>query len=346
MGERVRVGILNVTGYAGSELARLLYAHPSVTISSVTGRSAAGKRLPEVLPHLWRLDLPITESIEDSVDFVFSSLPSGSSAEALAPLIDAGIRVVDIAADFRLHNAEEFKRAYKVVHPSPHLLDQAVYGLPEIHRAQIKQATIVANPGCYPEASILALAPAVAAGLVINDIVVDAKSGISGAGRGGQATNSIDQFAEANENILVYGLEGHSHQPEIAQELAELRKASTAIVTFIPHRVPMTRGVMATCYARLKDETISKQTVRDVYREFYDGEPFVRVTDSPPQTKQTVGSNMCLVHPTVDEQAGRLVVVSCLDNLVKGAAGQAIQNMNLMLDFPETMALEGLAVYP
>ena len=342
----MRVGILNVTGYAGSELARILYRHTEAEITSVTGRSAAGKRLPEVLPHLWQLDLPITSSIEGSVDVVFSTLPSGASAEALAPLIDSGVRAVDIAADFRLHDPAEFKRAYNVDHPASHLLEKAVYGLPEIHRETIKRATLIANPGCYPEAAILALAPAVRGGLVVDDIVVDAKSGISGAGRGGLATNSMDQFAEANENVVVYGLDGHGHQPEIAQELAELRGAETARVTFVPHRVPMTRGIMATCYARLQDETISKQRVREIYREFYATEPFVRVTDTPPQTKQTMGSNMCLVYPTVDERAGRLVVVSCLDNLVKGAAGQAIQNMNLMFGFPETTSLEGLAVYP
>ncbi len=342
----MRVGIINVTGYAGMELARILSRHPSVQITSVTGRSAAGKRLPEVLPHLWRLDLPITRSIEGSVDVVFSSLPSGASAEALAPLIDSGVRTVDLAADFRLHDPIEFKRAYNIDHPASRLLEKAVYGLPEIHREIIKRATLVANPGCYPEAAILALAPAVREGLVADDVVVDAKSGISGAGRGGQATNSVYNFAEANENVVAYGLDGHGHQPEIAQELAELRKAESARVTFIPHLVPMTRGILTTCYALLQDETIRKQTVREIYREFYATEPFVRVTDTPPGTKQTTGSNLCLVYPTVDERTGRLVVVSCLDNLVKGAAGQAVQNMNLMFGFPEVEGLQQLALYP
>ncbi len=341
-----KVGIINVTGYAGSELARILYHHPEVEITSVTGRSAAGKRLPEVLPHLWQLDLPITSSIEGSVDVVFSSLPSGASAEALAPLIESGVKTVDIAADFRLHDPLEFKRAYNIDHPAPHLLEKAVYGLPEIHREAINRATLVANPGCYPEAAILALAPAVREGLIVDDVIVDAKSGISGAGRGGLATDSMYHFAEANENVVAYGLDGHGHQPEIAQELAELREANSARVTFIPHLVPMTRGILATCYARLQDETVRKQTVREIYKEFYANEPFVRVTDTPPRTKQTTGSNLCLVYPTVDERAGRLVVISCLDNLVKGAAGQAVQNMNLMLGFPETVALESLAIYP
>ena len=342
----MKVGIINVTGYAGSELARILYRHPEVEITSVTGRSAAGKRLPEVLPHLWRLDLPITRTVEGSVDLVFSTLPSGASAEVLAPMIDSGVKAVDIAADFRLHDPAEFKRAYNTDHPAPHLLEKAVYGLPEIHREAISRTNLVANPGCYPEATILALAPAVRMGLVVDDIVVDAKSGISGAGRGGLSTSSLDLFSEANENVLAYGLDGHGHQPEIAQELAELRGADSARVTFVPHRVPMTRGILATCYARLQDETTSKQTVLDMYHDFYDNEPFVHVTDTPPQSKQTTGSNFCLVHATVDERAGRLVVVSCLDNLVKGAAGQAVQNMNIMFGFPEPMGLEQLALYP
>ena len=342
----MKVGIVNVTGYAGAELARILYRHPEAEITSVTGRSAAGKRLPEALPHLWQLDLPITKSVEGSVDVVFSALPSGASAETIAPLANSGARVVDMAADFRLHDPAEFKRAYNAEHPAPELLEQAVYGLPEVHRESIKRASLVANPGCFPEAAILALAPAVRAGLVVDDVVVDAKSGISGAGRGGLTTSSIDHFAEANENVVAYGLNGHGHRPEIAQELAGLREAEDARVTFIPHRVPMTRGILATCYARLQDETIGAQTVREIYDEFYASEPFVRVTDTPPQTKQTTGSNVCLVYPTVDERAGRLVVVSCIDNLVKGAAGQAVQNMNLMFAFPEDEGLRQLALYP
>ena len=342
----VKIGIINVTGYAGMELVRILHQHPDVEIASVTGRSAAGKRLPEVLPHLESIDLPITRSIEGSVDLAFSALPSGASAGALAPLVDGGLRAIDIAADFRLHDAAEFERAYNMDHPAPHVLEKAVYGLPEIHRAEIKEAALVANPGCFPEAAILALAPAVRAGLVADDIIVDAKTGISGAGRGGLATNTVDHFAEANENVVAYGLEGHGHQPEMAQELGEPRGALRAKVTFVPHRIPMTRGILATCYATLRDEKTGKQEVDEVYREFYRSEPFVRVTDAPPQTKQTLGSNLCLVYPTVDVRTHRLIVISCIDNLVKGAAGQAVQNMNLMLGLPEEEGLQQLALYP
>ena len=342
----MKVGIINVTGYAGSELARIVHGHPGVEVTAVTGRSAAGKRLPEVLPHLWQLDLPITRTIEESVDFAFSALPSGASAEVLAPLVDSGVKGVDIAADFRLHDMGAFKQAYGSDHPAPHLLAKAVYGLPEIHREAIREAVLIANPGCYPEAALLALAPAVREGLVADDIIVDAKSGISGAGRGGLTTNTSDQFGEANENVVAYGLDGHGHQPEIAQELAALREADDARVTFVPHRIPMTRGILSTCYAPLTDGAMTKQAIWEAYRDFYDGEPFVHVTDAPPQTKHTTGSNFCLVYPTVDQRTGRLVVISCLDNLVKGAAGQAVQNMNLMLGFPEDEGLRQLALYP
>ncbi len=342
----MKAAIINVTGYAGSELARILHGHPDVEVASVTGRSAAGKRLPEVLPHLWRLDLPITRTVDDSVDVVFSALPSGASAAALAPFVDEGVKAVDIAADFRLRDPAEFARSYGTAHPAPHLLEKAVYGLSEIHRQPIRQTDLVANPGCFPVAALLAMAPAVHGGLVRDDVVVDAKSGISGAGRGGLNTDVKDHFAEANENVVAYGLGGHGHRPEIAQELAGLRDADTARVTFVPHRVPMTRGIMATCYAPLRDEGVDEETVRDAYRDFYAHEPFVRVTDDPPQTKQTAGSNTCLVHPTVDERAGRLVVVGCIDNLVKGAAGQAVQNMNLMLGLREQDGLDRLPLYP
>ena len=342
----MKVGIINVTGYAGSELARILYRHPQVEIVAVTGRSAAGKRLPEAMPHLWQIDLPVTSAIEEPVDVVFSALPSGASAEALAPMVDQGVKAIDIAADFRLHDPASFKLAYNIEHPAPHLLGKAVYGLPEIHRDAIKATNLVANPGCYPEAAILALAPAVREGLVADDIIIDAKSGVSGAGRGGQSSNLMHQFAEANENLVAYGLNGHGHQPEIAQEIADLREASSARVTFIPHLIPMTRGILATCYAPLNDESVSKQAVWDMYWEFYRDEPFVRVMKEPPQTKHTLGTNFCLVYPTVNEQTGKLNVISCLDNLVKGAAGQAVQNMNLMCGFPESEALDALAVYP
>ena len=345
----VRVGIINVTGYAGAELARLLYLHPEAQVVSVTGRSAAGKSLSQVFPHLWPIDLTEAEELDD-VDFAFSALPHAASAEAVAPLVRQGLPVVDISADFRLADAAEYQRWYGGEHPAPDLLAQSVYGLPELHRAAVREARLVANPGCYPTGALLALAPAARAGVIQPDVVIDAKSGVSGAGR---SLGLVYHYAEANESASAYALGGHRHLPEILQELARLWAGGslTPRVTFQPHLVPMTRGILTTCYASLADGALpagegAKAAVRELYEDAYRGEPFVRVVPEPPQTKHTWGNNLCLVYPTVDMRAGRLVVVSCIDNLVKGAAGQAIQNMNLMLSFPEATGLDQPAVYP
>ena len=365
----IRVGIINVTGYAGAELARLLFTHPEAQLVSVSGRSRAGKPLAEVFPHLACYDLMIEPEMGE-VDFVFSALPHAASAEALAPLARAGLPVVDISADFRLRDPREYAAWYGGEHPAPDLLSQAVYGLTELNREGVRAAKLIANPGCYPESALLALAPAVKAGIIGPEIIVDSKSGISGAGR---TLGLTYHFAEANESVSAYGLDGHRHLPEMVQELARMwppteapqpfdftqdrpfgsaqDRPSAPRVTFTPHLIPMSRGILSTCYAplvpgRLPVDEATKEQIRDLYREFYQGEPFVRVVDSPPSTKQTQGSNLCLVYPTADIRAERLVVVSVLDNLVKGAAGQAIQNMNVMLGLPETMGLETPALYP
>jgi len=341
----LRVGIINVTGYAGMELARILSRHPSAQLTSVTGRSAAGKRLGDVLPHLSAVDLRITEDLTDSVDLVFSALPQTASAERLAPLLEQGVRAVDISADFRLRDVEEYREWYQADHPCPQYLEEAVYGLPELNRQEVASARLVANPGCYPAAAILALAPAVRGGIIDLDIIVDAKSGVSGAGRGGH------QYSEVNESVAAYALDGHRHQPEIRQELGRLDDSIDLRLTFVPHLVPMTRGILATCYAPLREGAIAGgeaagAEVRDLYSAFYKDEPFVEVAGSPPTTKHTLGSNNCVVYPTVDTRTRRLIVVSCIDNLVKGAAGQAVQNMNLMYGFPEDEGLQQLALYP
>ena len=345
----VRVGIINVTGYAGAELARLLYAHPEAQLTGVSGRSAAGKPLADVFPHLASYDLTITEELGD-VDFVFSALPHAASAEALAPLVRTGVPVVDISADFRLRDPQEYAQWYGQEHPAPELLSRAAYGLTELNREAVQSSRLVANPGCYPEGALLALAPAVKEGIVGPELIIDSKSGVSGAGR------SVDlayHFAEANESVSAYGMGGHRHLPEIVQELAAMWPGGEAPepprlrVTFTPHLVPMTRGILSTCYGTMVQGTVrSGEEARELYREFYKGEPFVRVVESPPATKQVSGSNMCLVYPTVDTRTERLVVVSVIDNLVKGAAGQAVQNMNAMLGLPETTGLESPAVYP
>jgi N-acetyl-gamma-glutamyl-phosphate reductase len=345
--KQFRIAIINITGYIGAEVARLLCGHPGVQIVSVTGRSEAGKKLGKVMPHLSALDLTI-EAEPKEADLVFSSLPHKASADAIAPLAKKGVKVVDLSADFRLKDAAEYPRWYDFTHPAPELLLKAVYGLTELRRSEVASASLVANPGCYPTSAILALAPAFKAGLIYPDVIVDSKSGVSGAGR----TPSLGaHYAEVNESVSAYALEGHRHIPEIVQELGAIHSDRPVSVTFLPHLVPMTRGILSSCYARLVEDKIavSQQGMAELiqlYQEFYKGEPFVKVVDTPPQTKQTWGSNLCLIYPAIDLRTKRLIVISCIDNLVKGGAGQAIQNMNLMLGFSETTGLQALPVYP
>jgi N-acetyl-gamma-glutamyl-phosphate reductase len=338
---KTRVGIINVTGYAGAELARLLSGHPGVALVSVSGRSAVGKKLGEVFPHLADIDLTIGSEVKD-VAVAFSALPHRESAAEVIPLLNLGVRVVDLSADFRLKDASLYPAWYGFTHPAPDFLQEAVFGLTELYRPAIRKARLVANPGCYPTSAILALAPAIRAGLVGEDIIVDSKSGVSGSGR---SLSLATHYAEATDDVAAYALEGHRHLPEITQELAATRPGFEPRVTFVPHLVPMTRGILSTVYAPLKGK-IETTEIEQLYLDFYKAEPFVRVTTTPPHTKHTWGSNMCLIYPAVDARTNRLIVISTLDNLVKGAAGQAIQNMNLMLGLPETTGLEMPAVWP
>ncbi|MCY4448280.1 MAG: N-acetyl-gamma-glutamyl-phosphate reductase [Chloroflexi bacterium] len=344
----MKIGIINVTGYAGIELARILYRHPEAEVVSVTGRSQAGEELGDALPHLSRMDITIEPEITRSVDVVFSALPQVASAEACVPFARDGVKVVDISADFRLHDPDEYARWYGAEHPAPDLLETSVYGLTELDRDGISSAQLVANPGCYPTAALLALAPVVEKGLIGEQIVVDCKSGVSGAGRGLSMTT---HFSEVNENVFAYSVGGHRHLPEITQELRRIKDGYAPKVLFQPHLIPMTRGILDTIYADFVDGVFgsveeASASVTELYREYYRDEPFVKVTDKAPQTKQTWGNNDCLVYPTVDRHTGKLVVFSALDNLVKGAAGQAVQNMNLMFGLPEATGLEQLAIYP
>ena len=344
----VKVGIINVTGYSGVELARLLLRHPEAELVGVTGRSAAGERLSDVFPHLAESTLTIEPELSASVDLAFSALPQVSSAEACVPLTRAGTKVIDISADFRLKSADEYREWYGADHPAPDLLETAVYGLTELDRDGVRSASLVANPGCYPTGAILALAPVVREGLIGPNVIIDAKSGVSGAGRG---LSLGTHFSEVNENLFPYQVEGHRHLPEITQELSRLGAGYEPSVVFMPHLVPMTRGILCSCYAELSDGSLgppehARDAIVELYRDFYRDEPFVKVVTAPPQTKQTWGNNDCLIYPTVDSRTGRLVVFSALDNLVKGAAGQAVQNMNVMLGLPETAGLEQVAIYP
>jgi N-acetyl-gamma-glutamyl-phosphate reductase len=343
----MKVGIINVTGYAGAEVARILSRHEEVEITCVTGRSGAGRNLGDIFPHLSNLDMEISADLDKSVDFVFSALPHAASAEALREAVSSGIKGVDISADFRIRDLNTYSEWYEVEHPCPELMESSVYGLPELHRSEIKDCQIAANPGCYPTASILGLAPALEAGIIEPEVIVDAKSGVSGAGR---SLSLKIHYSEVNENISAYGLDGHRHMPEISQEL-DLLSEQHVNLTFLPHLIPMTRGILASCYAPLKDSYIAstsdlKSAIKTLYKDFYKHEKFTHVVDTPPMTKHTLGSNDCIIYPTVDIRAGRLMVVSCIDNLVKGAAGQAIQNMNIMCGMPEDSGLNQLAIYP
>ncbi len=344
----MKIGIINVTGYAGSEAARIIQQHPEFEITSITGRSAAGKNIGDIFPHLESVNLKITEEIDGSPDLIISALPHAASAQSLEPLINSGFKILDLSSDFRLKDIPTYEEWYKVEHPTPDLVPQSVYGLPELHLDKISTGNLIAVPGCYPTASILGLAPAVESGIINSDIVIDAKSGVSGGGRSFSLTN---HYSEVNENVMAYSVDGHRHLPEISQELNQLQeKQSSLSITFLTHLVPMTRGIMSSCYAPLSENIASmkdvKKIVNEIYQDYYSNSPFTKIVESPPMTKHTLGTNMCLIYPTVDLRTNRLIVISCIDNLIKGTAGQAVQSMNIMCGFEETTGLTNLAIYP
>jgi N-acetyl-gamma-glutamyl-phosphate reductase len=346
MMSKTRIGIVNVTGYVGIELARLLCQHPAVEIVSVTGRSAAGQKLSRLFPHLSNIDLTVEAKL-GSVDLAFSAMPHGESAAEVIPLLNCGLKVIDMSGDFRLQDAGEYQIWYGHAHPAPNLLNQAVYGIPELHREEIQQSRLVANPGCYSTGAILALAPAAAAGIIEPDIIVDSKSGVSGAGR---TLKLGSHFCEVDEDVCAYSVDGHRLMPEMVQEVGMLYSGPTPKITFLPHLIPMNRGILSACYATLKPEKLSgqnlKEGVRKIYQEYYADEPFIKITEDPPHTKHVQGSNYVHIYPTVDPRTGKLIIISCLDNLVKGAAGQGIQNMNVMLGLPETTGLQAPGMFP
>jgi N-acetyl-gamma-glutamyl-phosphate reductase len=343
---KTRVGIINVTGYVGVELARWLYQHPGVELVSVTGRSAAGRKLGQIFPHLANIDLTVEASL-GTVDLAFSAMPHGESAAEVIPLLDCGLKVIDMSGDFRLKDAGEYQVWYGHAHPAPHLLSKAVYGIPELHRQEIREAQLVANPGCYSTGAILALAPAAAAGIIEQDIIVDSKSGVSGAGR---TLKLQSHFCEVDEDVCAYAVEGHRLMPEMVQEIGLVSSGPTPRITFLPHLIPMNRGILSACYANIIPGKLtgknSREAVRKIYEDYFGNEAFVKVVDVPPHTKYTLGSNFCLIYPTIDPRTGKLIVISCLDNLGKGAASQGVQNMNVMLGLPETTGLNSPGLFP
>src|SRR5438105_3797749 len=334
----VKAVVAGANGYAGMVLVQLLSGHPEVEIAQLTSRSYAGKPYGEVFPLLELEGEFLAEpEIGPGVDVVFSCLPHNVGAAKVQAWLDAGARVVDMSADFRLRDASLYSRWYRQDHPAPQLLSEAVLGLPELHEAELPDARLVAVPGCYSTCAILALAPAAAAGLVGGDVVVDAKSGVSGAGR---SPGLGVHFSEVNESVQAYAVDGHRHLPELVQELGRIN-AKPPRITFVPHLVPMTRGVLATCYFDLQS---SVEQLRDAYGEFYAGQPFTRLVDAPPATKHTSGTNLCLIN--VAAQDGKAVVTAALDNLVKGASGQGVEAFNVAFGFARTLALEVAPRWP
>ena len=344
---RLRIGILGASGYTGAELIRLLARHSAADIRLLSAERSAGKPVDAVFPHLGGLDLPRLIHIDDAdwsaLDLVFCALPHGTTQEVIAAL-PRHLKVVDLSADFRLHDLATYETWYGHAHRAPELQREAVYGLTEIKRDAIRGARLCANPGCYPTASQLPLIPLLEAGLIeAEDIVIDAKSGVSGAGR---AAKESSLFAEVAEGIHAYGVASHRHAPEIEQGLEEAAGRPVA-VTFTPHLVPMNRGILATTYVRLaKGESATE--LRRVLAERYADEPFVEVLPlgSVPATRHVRGSNHCLIGVVADRVPGRAILISVIDNLVKGASGQAVQNMNLMSGLPETLGLEQPALFP
>ena len=333
----IKVGIIGATGYIGCELIRILLSHPHAKITNLISHSHSGQPLFEVYPGFSGCGLPPLEplSVESlQCDVVFTALPHGTSQEVIPALVNSGIKVIDMSADYRYDSAEVYEDWYKAAHPFPELLARSVYGLPELHKERIKTALLIGNPGCYTTCSILALAPLMKRHLIEKDsVIIDAKSGATGAGR---LVSQDMQFCEVNENFKAYKIASHRHTSEIEQELSKLF-GQPVVVSFTPHLLPIGRGILATCYAKLS-ENAPEQELLELYKAFYKDAPFVKVGGLP-ELKHVVGSNYCAIGLTADKRTGRVVVVSCIDNLIKGAAGQGIQNMNLLFSKEETAGL-------
>lgn len=343
----IRVGVVGGTGYTGVELLRLLAQHPSVELSAITSRGDAGVPVADMFPSLrGRVGLrfvdPANASLHDC-DLVYFATPNGIAMQQAVALLDRGVRVIDLAADFRIKDVEQWQKWYGMTHAAPHLIGEAVYGLPEMNRESIRAARLVANPGCYPTATQLGFLPLVEAGMVDTDhLIADAKSGVSGAGRKAEVHTL---FAEASDNFKAYGVAGHRHLPEIRHGLSQLAGKAVRL-TFVPHLTPLIRGIHATLYARLlASEAVDLQSL---FERRYADEPFVDVlpAGSHPETRSVRACNTCRIAVHRPQGEDTVVVLSVIDNLVKGAAGQAVQNMNIMFGFDECAGLAQIPVLP
>ena len=341
----IRIGIVGGTGYTGVELLRLLAQHPEAELTAITSRKETGMPVADMFPSLRRrVVLKFSDPVNsplDRCDVVFFATPNGIAMNEARRLIEAGVRVIDLAADFRIKDVAVWEKWYGMTHASPELIAEAVYGLPEMHREKIRRARVLANPGCYPTAVQLGFLPLVEAGVAdLDHLIADAKSGVSGAGRKAEVHTL---FPEASDNFKAYGVAGHRHLPEIRQGLAWAAGREVGL-TFVPHLMPLIRGIHATLYAKLtKDVDLQR-----LYEERFAGEPFVDVMPpgSHPETRSVRASNVCRIAVHRPQGGDTAVILSVEDNLVKGAAGQAVQNMNLMFGFPETTGLTQIAVLP
>ncbi len=342
----IKVGIVGGTGYTGAELLRLLAVHPQVELVSITSRSEAGMAVADLFPNLrGYVDLTFVEPGEAQLgrcDVVFFATPNGTAMNTVPELLESGVKVIDLAADFRLADVDVWRQWYGMEHACPEVLTEAVYGLPELNRAAIANARLVANPGCYPTAVQLGFLPLIKAGVLdLDHLIADAKSGASGAGRTAKVGTLL---SEAGESFSAYGVAGHRHLPEIRQGLAAMAGRDVGL-TFVPHLVPMSRGIHATLYGRLNQEPGDLQAL---FEETFAGEPFVDVmpAGSHPETRSARGANVCRIAVHRPQGGDTVVVLSVIDNLVKGAAGQAVQNMNLMFGLVEKTGLDGIALLP
>ena len=345
----IKAGVIGATGYVGTELIRLLRKHKDVEITHITSRSYEGQKYDDIYENfrdVFQMECCNKElsEIADEVDVLFLALPHGIASKQIDMSILDKTKVIDMGADYRLSDVDVYEEWYNTNHGSTDVLEEAIYGMPEIYREEIKTARIVANPGCYPTSSILSVLPLIKEGLIeVDSLIIDAKSGVTGAGR---SINIPTHYTECNESFKAYGIASHRHTPEIEEQLGKLSN-SEVLLSFTPHLVPMNRGILTTSYAKLKDK-LKYDDIKKAYEKHYGKEYFIRLTKENiyPETKWVKGSNFCDIGIKVDQRTGRVVVIGAIDNMIKGSAGQAIQNMNLMFGIDEKEGLEDVSIFP